>query len=161
MKILFIQLGGSIDKKYPIKANNKEFVIEEPAFTHILDDALSTTDNKFVELRKVDSLDLGDNDLDKLHETIKKSSVDKIVVTMGSDKLAEFAEKTQIEGKTIIFTGSALPYSSIHSDAGFNVGMAVATVQSGNSGTFVAMNGKVFPAGTVIKDSEDAVFKET
>jgi hypothetical protein len=67
----------------------------------------------------VDSLDLDNSDLEELRRVIMESEIDKIIVTMGSDKLAEFAEKTIISGKTIVFTGSALPYSSLHSDAGF------------------------------------------
>ena len=36
----------------------------------------------------------------------------------------------------------------------FNVGMAIAAVQSLNHGVYIAMNGTIFPAKSVIKHNE-------
>ena len=45
----------------------------------------------------------------------------------------------------IVFTGAMLPERFIDSDAMFNLGMAVAAVQTCGAGVYIAINGEVVP----------------
>jgi L-asparaginase len=53
--------------------------------------------------------------------------------------------------KTIVLTGAMVPYKFGSSDGLFNLGAALAFVQSLPSGVYVAMNGLVFPWDNVQK----------
>ena len=59
-----------------------------------------------------------------------------------------------IEGKTIVLTGALSPARFKTTDAVFNVGMAVAAVQTAAPGVYIAMSGQVFPAGAVRKNRD-------
>jgi len=160
MKILFIQFGGSIDKKYPLKANNKEYTIEEPAYSKILDNSYVTFKNRQLTICRKDSLEISSDDITSLHKSIKESEEKMIIVTIGTDRMAEVARSIEPNDKTIVFTGSGLPYYSLNSDASFNVGMAVAAVQSKSAGVYLTMNGQIFDdLSNVFKDPQDLAFK--
>jgi L-asparaginase len=66
-----------------------------------------------------------------------------------------------IAGKTIVFTGSMLPARFRQNDALFNVGCAVGGLQSLPPGGYIAMNGQLFPAGSVQKNREAKRFEVT
>jgi L-asparaginase len=63
-------------------------------------------------------------------------------------------------GKTIILTGAMVPYKFGSSDGLFNLGSALAFVQTLEPGVYVAMNGRCFPAGEVRKNREMGIFEE-
>lgn len=48
----------------------------------------------------------------------------------------------------------------VMSDAGFNLGYAIAQVQNLDAGVYICMNGETFPAGTVIKNRAEARFEK-
>ncbi len=62
--------------------------------------------------------------------------------------------------KTIVLTGSMVPYAFSNSDALFNLGCAVTAVQLLSHGVFIAMNGRVFPWNGVRKNRDIGVFEE-
>jgi len=62
------------------------------------------------------------------------------------------AKLSSIPRKTIILTGSLSPARFKTTDAIFNIGMAVAAVQSVEPGVYLVMNGQVFAEGEVIKN---------
>jgi L-asparaginase len=64
-----------------------------------------------------------------------------------------------LKDKTIILTGSIIPYVVAKSDAMFNVGSAVAYSQSLQHGTYVVMNGIAFDALNVLKNKETQQFQ--
>ena len=51
-------------------------------------------------------------------------------------------------------TGSLAPARFAITDAMFNVGMAIAAVQTMQHGVYITMNGTVFPAKSVVKNTE-------
>jgi L-asparaginase len=87
---------------------------------------------------------------------------DRIVVTHGTDTMAETALMlaAKVPGKTIVVTGAMIPYKFGSSDGLFNLGSALAFVQTLPPGVYVAMNGRCFPAGTVRKNKQTGVFEE-
>ena len=55
--------------------------------------------------------------------------------------------------KTIVFAGAMMPYKFGSSDGLFNLGCALAFVQSLPSGVYIAMNGKYFRWNEVKKQA--------
>ena len=62
--------------------------------------------------------------------------------------------------KTIVLTGAMVPYKFGSSDGLFNLGTALAFVQTLPPGVFVAMNGKCFPWDSVRKNRELGIFED-
>jgi len=59
-----------------------------------------------------------------------------------------------IPGKTIVLVGSLSPARFKSSDAEFNIGFALAAVQTLPSGVYIAMNGRIFHPDRVRKNRE-------
>jgi len=75
----------------------------------------------------------------------KNANGEKIVITHGTDTILETAKKlTGIKGKVIVLVGSSQPERFKGTDADFNIGMAVGTVNVLSDGVYVAMNGRVY-----------------
>jgi L-asparaginase len=66
----------------------------------------------------------------------------------------------KISGKTIVLTGAMVPYKFGSSDGLFNLGSALAFVQTLPRGVYVAMNGKIFTGDNVRKNKETGQFEE-
>jgi L-asparaginase len=103
-----------------------------------------------------------DEDRDLIAEHCRKSKEDKIIITHGTDTMAETARLLagKVKNKTIVITGAMIPYKFGSSDGLFNLGSAMAFVQTLKHGVYVAMNGRVFNANTVRKNKETGVFEE-
>jgi len=148
MKITFIQTGGTIDKDYPQGTTNHgySFEIGEPAFSSILKKINSRFEYELIPLLKKDSLDITDKDRENMYSKISSIENDKIIITHGTDTIHLTAQKlNDISGKTIILTGSFLPEKFYNSDAMFNLGMAVAAVQTLDNGVYIALYGEIVP----------------
>ena len=146
MKIIFIQTGGTIDKDYPQNATNHgyEFEIAEPAFDSILKRAKPDFEYEVLSVLKKDSLDITDEDRQKIFDTVNGVSENKIVITHGTDTIHVTAKKlSEIKNKTIVLTGAMLPEKFKDTDADFNLGMAVAGVQVLSGGVYVCLYGKL------------------
>ena len=66
----------------------------------------------------------------------------------------------QISEKTIVLTGAMISYKFGSSDGLFNLGSAMAFVQTLKEGIYIAMNGRYFHPANVRKNKEDGVFEE-
>jgi L-asparaginase len=76
-------------------------------------------------------------------------------VTHGTDTTIQTAQKLKaISNKVIVLTGAMQPAKFRSSDAAFNVGTAVAAVQSLPPGVYIAMNGRIFNLDKVEKNRE-------
>ena len=86
----------------------------------------------------------------------------RIVVTHGTDTMEETAAVLGkgITGKTIVLTGAMIPYTFGSSDGLFNLGTALAFVQTLEPGDYVAMNGRCFPWNLVRKNRERGIFED-
>jgi L-asparaginase len=62
--------------------------------------------------------------------------------------------------KTIVMTGALSPARFRTTDAVFNIGMAVAAVQTAAPGVYIAMSGQVFHAGEVRKNRAENRFEK-
>lgn len=86
----------------------------------------------------------------------------QFVIVHGTDTMAQsaefFAEKFRGMNIVIVLTGAMQPHTLGDSDAGFNLGYAIACAQMQAPGVYIAMNGQCFDAGHVEKDRENLVF---
>src|SRR4051794_29808930 len=57
-----------------------------------------------------------------------------------------------VTGKTIVLTGAMVPYKFGSSDGLFNLGSALAFIQTLPAGVYIAMNGRYFDADRVHKN---------
>ncbi|HEY1085596.1 MAG TPA: asparaginase domain-containing protein [Candidatus Saccharimonadales bacterium] len=145
-KILFIQTGGTIDKAYPQNPTNHgyAFAIDEPASRVILERARPGFEYEIKTVLKKDSLDMTDADRTIIRETIETAPNSKIIITHGTDALQQTAEFLRnLDGKTIVLTGAMQPEKFRDSDADFNLGMAVACVQTLPSAVYITLSGEV------------------
>ncbi len=159
MFIRFITTGGTIDKIY--FDDLSQFEVGESQVHHVLDDGLVTFDFDIVPLLHKDSLEITDDDRQKLREFIAADDASLFVVTHGTDSMPETAEVLiGLDGKTIVLTGALSPARFRSTDAVFNVGMAVAAVQVAAPGVYIAMSGQVFEAGAVRKNRKQNCFEQ-
>ena len=82
------------------------------------------------------------------------------VITHGTDTMVQTAEAIAgIDGKSIVLTGALSPARFKGTDAVFNVGLAVASVQLVEPGVYIAMNGQVFAGDNVRKNRDENRFE--
>lgn len=101
----------------------------------------------FTEICMKDSRALTEEDREKIREAIDTSDTSKILITHGTHTLPDTVEylhkKLQKKDKTIVFTGSSIPLKDFAlSDAGFNIGYAIAKVQELPMGIYYCSGGK-------------------
>lgn len=158
MKIKFYATGGTIDKVY-FDAKS-EYQVGAPQVEEILKDSNVAFDYEVESILQKDSLEMTEEDRSKVREIIEKEACDKIVITHGTDTMADTAKSlTGIKNKTIVFTGAMEPARSRYTDATFNVGCSIAAVQTLPTGVYIAMNGCIHKADNVRKNYEAKKFE--
>ncbi len=159
MKIKFFAVGGTIDKVYFDALSTYE--IGESNIEDILKHARVNFDYEIASLLKKDSLDMTDNDREVILKAIESEVIDKIVITHGTDTMVETAKALKsIKNKTIVLTGAMEPAKFKTSDATFNIGSAVAAVQTLSPGVYLSISGKVFSPDNVKKNRVLKKFEE-
>lgn len=159
MKIKFITTGGTIDKVY-FDARS-EYDVGPPQVLEILRDALVTFDFDVESVLRKDSLAMTLEDRLLIRARVEADPCDRVIVTHGTDTMVETARVLQgIAGKTVVLTGAIQPARFRVTDAVFNIGMAIAAVQTLPHGIWVAMNGRIFGSDRVRKNLERNVFEE-
>lgn len=160
MKILIIQTGGTIDKDYPKTNKGYAFEIDEPAAKRVLENAFPGFEYEIVSLLRKDSQEITQADRTEIKSYLENHSAEKILITHGSDTLIETALfLNNLLGKAIVLTGAFLPERFTGSDASFNIGVAIGALNTLQEGTFIAMNGLVFPANQVEKNTITGMFE--
>ncbi len=158
MFIRFISTGGTIDKVYFDALS--QFEVGDSQLDYILSEGLAAFDYGVIALLRKDSLEITDEDRQKLRTTIEADDAAFIVITHGTDTMVETAAALAgLSGKSIVLTGSLSPARFKGTDAVFNVGLAVAAVQVVEPGVYIAMNGQIFAADNVRKNRAENRFE--
>lgn len=158
-KILVLTTGGTLDKIY-FDANSR-FEVGTSIVGRLLEQASVRAGYEVVELMRKDSLDLTDEDRARIRAAIEVSPHRRVVVTHGTDTMTDTAAcLAGMDHKVVVLTGALAPARFAESDAMFNLGMAFAAAQILDTGIYIAMNGKIFVAGSVRKDRELRAFVE-
>lgn len=160
MKIRIIVTGGTFDKEY--NELTGELFFKHTHVPEMLKLGRCKLDVIIEELMMVDSALMTDADRNKILLTVNKAKENRIVITHGTDKMVETARvlAQAIGHKTIVLTGAMVPYSFGSSDGMFNLGSALAFVQTLPYGVYVAMNGKCFHWHNVRKKKDAGYFEK-
>ena len=151
--------GGTFDKEY--NELNGSLYFKETHLFEMLDLGRSRLDLSIETLMMKDSLDFIDADRKCIANAINNATENKILITHGTDTMTITAEfiQSNCPHKTIVLTGAMVPYKFGSSDGLFNLGSAFAFVQVLQPGVYIAMNGKVFEAGKVQKNTDKGEFE--
>lgn len=110
-----------------------------------------------------DSREITEEDRNKLVKTINASPHENILITHGTFTMrdtAQFLENGLDTGKKVILTGSMIPLVGFtSSDAGFNLGYAIASFKSIDPGVYLSMNGGLFTSTEVEKNETQFRFE--
>jgi len=160
-RIHLIATGGTIEKIYSEQrgsVENLESKIESYLKRLRLPDAEVDT----TRLMNKDSLEMTEADRAQVLATVKSKLDAPIVITHGTDTMVETADVLgrEIRDKTVVLTGAMVPYKFGSSDGLFNLGSALAFVQSLPCGVYVAMGGRVFDWSNVRKNRQTGTFEE-
>lgn len=154
--IRFLCTGGTIDKVY-FDANSK-YEVGSPAVKWVLAELQTNIQVGVTSVMAKDSLEMTDQDRAVLVDAAQQCEESLIVVTHGTDTMADtaryLANAKTLKAKTIVLTGALAPAIFKRSDAEFNLGTAIAAVQCCSPGVYIAMNGQIFEAGSVRKNLE-------
>ncbi len=160
MRIKIFTTGGSLDKGY--STGESAFVVQEPRIEEILAEANVTFEYEIEPLFRKDSLEITEGDREVIVEAVKGEPCERILITHGTDTMAETGQRlSSVQGKTIVLTGAMQPASFKHTDAHFNIGFALAVLQTLPHGVYIAMNGGVFDPHEVRKNMELDRFEGT
>ncbi len=156
--IQILTTGGTIDKVY-FDANST-FEIGDSLLPELLREANIQEGYEIRELMRKDSLELTDDDRASILAAVETSDAARIVITHGTDTMAQTAQVLKpLTDRTIVLTGAMQPARMRRTDAIFNVGFAWAAAQLLPPGVYIAMNGEVFEAGAVRKNLEAQKFE--
>jgi len=159
-KIRIIVTGGTFDKEY--NEINGELFFKDSHVKNMLALGRSRLDLNIRTLMMIDSCDMDEEDRYIIVKNCEKSSEKKIIITHGTDTMVETAKvlANSINDKTIILTGAMIPYTFGSSDGLFNMGSAIAFVQTLPVGVYIAMNGKYFSWDNVRKNKKIGEFEK-
>ena len=160
MAIRIFITGGTFDKEY--NELNGQLYFKDTHLQELLTMGRSQVPVEIRTLMMVDSLEMTDQDRELIAYQCNNCEEDKIVITHGTDTMAETAKllAEKVNGKTVVLTGAMIPIKFGSSDGLFNLGSALAFAQSLSSGVYVAMNGRYFHWDNVRKNKETGVFEE-
>ncbi|HET6410524.1 MAG TPA: asparaginase [Anaeromyxobacter sp.] len=152
--------GGTFDKEYD-ELNGRLF-FKDTHLPEMLRLARCRIDVRVGTLMMKDSLELSEEDRGRVVEACRACEEGRIVVTHGTDTMAETARALCAAGldKTVVLTGAMIPYAFGSSDGLFNLGSALSFAQVLPPGVYVAMNGRCFAGERVRKNRETGVFEE-
>jgi L-asparaginase len=161
-KLHFIITGGTIDSYYDgtkdTAVTNEHSTV--PRFVKLLK---LYEECEFTEVCMKDSRELNDTDRTNILQSVKESPSQRIIITHGTYTLPDTARFLEANlkknDKTIIFVCSMIPLVGFTpTDAGFNVGYAVAKSQELPAGVYACMNGRIFTPNEIVKKLSEGRF---
>ncbi len=154
--------GGTFDKEYNYITG--ELYFKDTHLSEMFDLGRCTVEIDIKTLMMVDSLEMTEADREIMSHNCRRAATDKILITHGTDGIVEtagFLANASIGGKTIVLTGAMIPYAfGTSSDGFFNLGSAMAFVQTLPPGVYVVMNGRYFDWHNVVKNKKTGLFEE-
>jgi L-asparaginase len=160
MAIRIFVTGGTFDKEYNELDGTLYF--KNTHLQEMLDLGRCKVKVDVRTLMMVDSLEITDADRHLILDQCKKTKEDKIIITHGTDTMEVTARVLgeAMKNKTIVVTGAMIPYKFGSSDGLFNLGSALAFVQTLPAGVYIAMNGRHFQWNNVRKNRKTGQFEE-
>ncbi len=160
MAIKILVTGGTFDKEYD--EINGRLYFKNTHLPELIELGRCKLDIEVRTIMMIDSLDMTDEDRKMILSYCEKSTEEQIIITHGTDTMEATAKvlgKAQLK-KTIILTGALIPIKFGSSDGLFNLGSALAFVQTLPHGVYVAMQGKYFLWKNVRKNRSSGIFED-
>jgi len=158
-KILIISTGGTFNKIYNPKNGNLEIDKNAQALKTIASKWLC--EFNILNIIGKDSLEITNHDRLELLSTIHQANYQNIIIVHGTDTMdvtAAYLAEAELE-KTILLTGSMVPYSIDPTEATANLASAYGYINAlQKKGVFIAMNGVMDSYEKIKKDREKGMF---
>ncbi len=160
MAIRIFITGGTFDKEY--NELTGELFFKDSHVPQMLKLGRCRVPVETRTLMLIDSINMTDEDREIIAQNCLKAKEDKIVITHGTDTMVETAQflARRVKDKTVVLTGAMIPYTFGSSDGMFNLGCAIAFVQTLPPGVYIAMNGRYFYPDNVRKNRKTGEFEE-
>jgi L-asparaginase len=151
--------GGTFDKEY--NELTGELFFKDTHVHDMLRLGRSHIEVAVETLMMIDSLQMTERDRQTILDRCRDCPEERIVITHGTDTMEQTAAVVGAArlSKTVVLTGAMVPYTFGSSDGMFNLGTALAFVQTLPPDVYVAMNGKFFCWNRVHKNRELGVFE--
>lgn len=156
--ICILATGGTIDKEHDPISESLVFAVDSCVPEMVDEFRTGDIPHEIVMLK--DSFDIDDTDRAVIKDAINARAERMIVVTHGTSTMTDTGLylQGQVGDKVVVLTGAMRPFSLFRSDAGFNLGSAIAAAGLLDPGVYIAMNGQVFDPAKVVKDEAAGVF---
>ena len=154
--------GGTLDKVHDTQTES--LVLDGETRVPEIFDQGRTPISRFKTLMQIDSLDMRDEDREIILKAIITSPENRLVVNHGTGTMeltAKYLAAALGGGaseKVVVLTGAMRPWSLGRSDGTFNLGGAVVAARLLPPGVYGVMNGRVFNAQDLHKDTESGRF---
>lgn len=160
MSIRIFITGGTFDKEY--NELNGNLFFKDTHLPEMLKLGRSRLKVDVSTLMMIDSLEMSDNARKMIAENCINVPENMIIITHGTDTMSDTAKMLAqlVSNKTVVLTGAMVPYKFGSSDGLFNLGSALAFVQTLPAGIYVAMNGRYFTWDNVRKNKLTGEFEE-
>ncbi len=166
MKIHLIATGGTIEKVYSEQTGTVENLgTKIDRYFRLL--RLPDTEIEVTHLMNKDSLEMTDEDRERLLETVRSKLPDAtpVVITHGTDTMVEtgLLLKRKLDGlrAPVVLTGAMTPLGFEGSDGLQNLTESLLAAKILEAGVWLVMHGQVFPIDRVRKHRERARFVST
>jgi L-asparaginase len=131
MSIRILVTGGTFDKEYDEIHGTLHF--ESTHLPAMLEHGRCKLDVRVRTVMMIDSLEMSEADREAILGQCRRSPEERIVITHGTDTMAEtaafLAQGLEGSGKTVVLTGAMIPFAFGSSDGLFNLGSALSFVQ--------------------------------
>jgi len=152
-------MGGTIDKDYFDALS--EYQVVDSILVEEISRLGVPLEMDTTSVCKKDSLEVTDEDRAALKQAIENTSAPFVLVSHGTDTMAQTAEYLgEIAGKTVGLFGAMRPLRFKDTDAIFNAAFALGALVSQPPGVYLAMSGQVFKAGEVVKNRAAGRFEK-
>lgn len=160
MAIRIFITGGTFDKEY--NELNGQLYFKDTHMQDLLEMGRCRVKTEIRTLMMIDSLEMTGQDRDLIAYQCNHCDETQIVITHGTDTMSETAKllAQKVKDKTIVLFGAMIPIKFGSSDGLFNLGSALAFVQTLPPGVYVAMNGRYFHWNNVRKNRQTGMFEE-
>nr|WP_223157459.1 asparaginase domain-containing protein [Sulfurovum sp. bin170] len=159
---MIIDTGGTFNKVYNPITGDLDIDTTGVAIKSITKNWL--IELTFINIIGKDSLDMVDNDREKILQTIQSSNCKSIIVIHGTDtidKTAQYLLNVKMD-REIILTGAMVPFSINPIEATANLTSAYGYLQKlEQNGLYIALNGIINFYNRVKKNREKGKFEET
>ena len=159
MELWVLAIGGTIDKVYFDALS--DYQIGPPAATEILQRVKVNFDFNVRQMISKDSLEMTDADRQEILMAVQAHNGKHVLITHGTDTMVDTGQLLkQATGKTVVIMGAMQPAIIKLTDADFNLGVAVAAVQTLSEGVYLCMNGRIYNVDRVVKNRAEEQFQD-